>query len=35
LLSFVQDRIRMHGVREFHERLRREIFRWADLVQET
>jgi hypothetical protein len=35
LLNFVQDRIRMHGVRGFLENLRRENFRWADLVQET
>ena len=35
LLSFVQDRTRMHGVRSFLESLRRESFRWADLVQGT
>jgi hypothetical protein len=35
LLNFVQDRIRMHGVRGFLESLRRENFRWADLVQGT
>jgi hypothetical protein len=28
LLNFVQDRIRMHGVRCFPENLRREDFRW-------
>ena len=35
LLNFVQDRIQMHGVRGFLESLRRENFRWADLVQGT
>jgi hypothetical protein len=35
LLSFVQDRIRMHGYATFFESLRRENFRWADLVQGT
>jgi hypothetical protein len=32
LPNFVQDRIRMHGVHGFPENLRRENFRWADLV---
>jgi len=35
LANFVQDRTRMHGVHSFPESLRRENFRWADLVQET
>jgi hypothetical protein len=35
LLNFVQDCTRMHGVRCFPESLRRENFRWADLVQGT
>jgi len=35
LLNFVQDRIRRHGVRGFLESLRRDNFRWADLVQGT
>jgi hypothetical protein len=35
LLNFVQDRTRMHEVRGFPESLRRENFRWADLVQGT
>jgi len=35
LLNFVQDRIRMHGVRGFLRSLRRENFGWADLVQGT
>jgi len=35
LPNFVQDRIRMHGVHGFPENLRRENFRWADLVQGT
>jgi hypothetical protein len=35
LLSFVQDRIGTDGYAAFAERLRRENFRWADLVQET
>jgi hypothetical protein len=35
LLNFVQDRIRMHEVHRFPENLRREDFRWADLVQKT
>jgi hypothetical protein len=35
LLNFVQNRTRMHGVRGFPENLRRENFRWADLVQGT
>ena len=32
---FLQDRIQGHGVRTFPESLRRENFRWADLVQGT
>jgi hypothetical protein len=35
LLNFVQDRTRMHGARGFPENLRRENFRWANLVQGT
>ena len=35
LLNFVQDRIRMHRVHGFPENLRKDSFRWADLVQET
>ena len=35
LLSFVQDRIGMHGYAAFAECLRRENFRWTALVQRT
>jgi hypothetical protein len=35
LLNFVQDRIRKAWGRGFLESLRRENFRWADLVQGT
>ena len=35
LLDFMQDRSRLHGVHSFPESLRREEFRWADLVQGT
>jgi hypothetical protein len=35
LLNFVQDRTRMHVVHGFLKSLRKENFRWADLVQGT
>ena len=35
LPNFLQDRIRMHCVHGFPKSLRRENFRWADLVQGT
>jgi hypothetical protein len=35
LSRFVQDCIRRHGARGFLANLRRENFRWADLVQGT
>ena len=35
LLSFIQNRIGMHGYAAFSEYLRRENFRWTALVQGT
>lgn len=35
LSNFVQNRLRMHGVHGFPASLRRENFRWADLVSEN
>ena len=35
LLSFVQDRIDMHGYAAFAECLGKENFRWTALVQRT